>query len=309
MEIHKLDSYDLDFLQSLIDNEIEESIHIEFKRAEALSKKDSAKKEISKDVSAFANSDGGIIIYGIEEINHKASNFSFVNGNIFTKEWLEQIISSTIFRTIQELTIFPIRFNSQIEKSIYVVQIPSSLDAPHLSKEKRFYKRYNFESIMMEEYEIRQLYGRKLKSKLTLGNYRIARLNETDDNDSYKYMFEVAVINEGEILEIDYKVNVYFDNMVDKMNISWEDFGSKRDYHYSDLGNNIGKVSGIGKPIYPNEMITVLNFNFHIPIISEEIAYEQLKFRMKLFYPNGEETIELDFGELKKKKDSTEENE
>lgn len=85
MELHNRKSYDLNFLQSIIDNEIEESIHIDFKRSESLSKTDLAKKEISKDISAFANSDGGIIIYGIEEINHKASNFSFVDGNIFHK--------------------------------------------------------------------------------------------------------------------------------------------------------------------------------------------------------------------------------
>lgn len=295
MEIHKLDSYDLDFLQSLINNEIEESIHIEFKRAESLSKKDSVKKEISKDISAFANSDGGIIIYGIEEKNHKATNFSFVDGNVFTKEWLEQIISSTIYRTIQGLKIFPIRYNSDLQKTIYVVQIPSSLDAPHLSKEKRFYKRHNFESVMMEEYEIRELYGRKLKSKLILGSYRIAKYNEQENDEEYKYLFEVAVINDGEVLETDYKVNVYFDNIVDGMNIFWEDFGSKRDYYYTNMGNNNAKVSGVGKSIYPNEMLTVLNFNFTIKRFNFEEAKKQLKFRIVLFYPNGDQTIEIEF--------------
>ncbi|WP_378186868.1 helix-turn-helix domain-containing protein [Aquimarina sp. W85] len=301
MKIHKLDKYDLDFLQSLIDNEIEESIHIEFKRAEALSKIHSAKKEISKDVSAFANSDGGIIIYGIEEKNHKAYKFSYVDGTIFTKEWLEQVISSTINRTIEDLKIFPIRFESKIEKSIYVVQIPSSIDAPHMSIEKRFYKRHNFESVMMEEYEIRQLYGRKLKSKLILGDTRIGMLREQYDDKKYIYFFEVAVINNGEVLEQDYKVNIHFENMVNNMNILWEDFGSKRDYYYTNMGNGTGKVSGIGKPIYPNEMITIINFNFDLPRISLEKAYKELKFRITLLYPNGDETFELNFGNLKKR--------
>lgn len=299
--MHKLDTYNLDFLQSLIDNEIEESIHIEFKRAESLSKKDAAKKEISKDVSAFANSNGGIIVYGIEEKNHKASDFSFTDGTVFTKEWLEQVISSTINRTIEDLKIFPIRFESKIEKSIYVVQIPSSIDAPHLSKEKRFYKRHNFESVMMEEYEIRQLYGRKLKSKLILGNCRVGMLNKQDDDVKYKYFFEVAVINDGEILETNFKVNVYFDNIFDDINIFWEDFGSKRDYHHTNMGNGTDKISGIGKPIYPNEMIIILNFNFDLLRISLEKAYEELKFRITLYYSNGDDTIEFDFGELKKK--------
>ena len=54
-------------LDSLILNHIEENIHLDYKAADALSKSDNKKKEISKDVSAFANSDGGVIIYGIRE--------------------------------------------------------------------------------------------------------------------------------------------------------------------------------------------------------------------------------------------------
>lgn len=127
-ELHKLETYNIETIKSFINNEIEESIHIEFKSSGALSKKDNEKKEVSKDVSAFANSDGGIIIYGIEEKNHKANDFSFIDGNEYTKEWLEQIISSTISRNISDLKIYPIRNNSEITETIYVVQIPSSID-------------------------------------------------------------------------------------------------------------------------------------------------------------------------------------
>ena len=41
-----------------------------------MSKDDKKKAEIAKDVSAFANSDGGIILYGIEEQEHKAHALS-----------------------------------------------------------------------------------------------------------------------------------------------------------------------------------------------------------------------------------------
>src|SRR6218665_863407 len=94
------DRYEFDDLQSLIDNQIEESIHLDFKAGEALSKEPAKKKELSKDIASFANSDGGIIIYGLSEKNHVADSFSFIEGNIFTKEWLEQIINTTINRRI-----------------------------------------------------------------------------------------------------------------------------------------------------------------------------------------------------------------
>ena len=51
-------------------------IYISRRRGGALSKDDKKKAEIAKDVSAFANSDGGIILYGIEEQEHKAHALS-----------------------------------------------------------------------------------------------------------------------------------------------------------------------------------------------------------------------------------------
>ncbi|MBK9106802.1 MAG: ATP-binding protein [Saprospiraceae bacterium] len=144
----------------LITNQIEESIHLDFKRGDGLSNNKECKRELAKDVSSFANSDGGTIIYGIEEINHVASKIVTVDGNTITKEWLEQVINTNINRRISEIVIDPIRIQGNITKSIYVVNIPRSLDAPHMTTDKRYYKRFNFESVQMEEYEIRDLYNR-----------------------------------------------------------------------------------------------------------------------------------------------------
>ena len=74
---------------------------------------------------------------------------------------LEQVIQSRIQRKIDGLEIIPVRFENEVKKSIYVIKIPESSLAPHMTSDKRFYKRYNFESVQMEEYEIRNLYNRK----------------------------------------------------------------------------------------------------------------------------------------------------
>ena len=81
-------------------------------------KDDKKKNEIAKDVSAFANSDGGIIIYGISEIGHKADSYSFVDGDIFTKEWLEQIINSNIQKRINNIRIIPLRQDGNIKRTV-----------------------------------------------------------------------------------------------------------------------------------------------------------------------------------------------
>ena len=57
-------------LQRLIDEGVEENWQLDYKSSLALNKE--RKTEIAKDVSAFANSGGGIIVYGIceDEQNH-----------------------------------------------------------------------------------------------------------------------------------------------------------------------------------------------------------------------------------------------
>ena len=54
-------------VQQLIDDETEESLILEYKSAGSLGKQERKKTEITKDVSAMANSDGGILIYGVKE--------------------------------------------------------------------------------------------------------------------------------------------------------------------------------------------------------------------------------------------------
>lgn len=296
-ELHKLESYDFETIKSFIENEIEESIHIEFKSAGALSKKDGQKKEVSKDVSAFANSDGGIIIYGIEEKNHKAHNFSFIDGNEFTKEWLEQIISSTVNRNIPDLKIFPIRNNGIISNTIYVVQIPSSLDAPHMARDKKYYKRFNFESVAMEEYEVRQLYGRKVKSKLMLDKSVIKKTNSTDEDEEFEYTLEVDIYNDGEKMEENYKVNIYFIDFEKSIRIYQNNGESNKNLNFTHLEDNRVKVSITGiNPIYPNESLNAVRFNFAIKRNEFIEITENIKLVIRLYYPNGDDLMESELG-------------
>ncbi len=294
--------YEINDIQSLIENEIEESIHLDFKEANALDKSDGKKKDISKDVSAFANSDGGIIIYGVREVNHKASAITYIDGNIFTKEWLEQTINSSIQRRISDIKIYPIRNEGNIQQTIYLVKIPKSYDTPHICKDKRFYKRFNFESVMMEEYEIRQLYGQKIKSKLILWNWKIGPKDDDDtEKNNLTLFFEVSVLNDGDIAESNFKVNVYFKKFnVNLIQLSLE----KNNLHFDHtwLDDNRLKISSNNSvPIYPNEAVNAIRFNLSVARTKIKEALEELEFEIILFYNNGEDKMQGDFKEVVKK--------
>jgi predicted HTH transcriptional regulator len=101
-------------LLRLIEIGAEETLSVDWKEAGALSKSDGPKNEIAKDVSAFANSDGGYVVYGIREDDqppHKAAELSPIDPKQFSPEWLENIITSRIKPPIQNLRIQPVNLS------------------------------------------------------------------------------------------------------------------------------------------------------------------------------------------------------
>lgn len=202
--------FNLDDIDTIISNGYEESQYLEFKEKRAFEIKD-LRSEISKDISAFANSTGGIIIYGIEEKNSKGYRLSFIDGDKFTKEWLQQVISSNIQRRISGIQIFPIRYNNNLKETIYVVKIPESIDSPHQALDKKFYKRDNTECIPMHEYEIRNIYNRAIKTHLEIEKIEIKNPSISGSIERYSnvaYSFYVNVRNIGNILEKYFKVEI-----------------------------------------------------------------------------------------------------
>jgi len=137
-----------------------ESLFLEFKACESLINTNRNKTEISKDISSFANSAGGTIVYGlIENKNtHEAERIDEGYDPRVTSElWLEDVIQSNIQRRIDGLHINVVTLKATHPgKVLYVVTIPESKRAPHMAADSRFYRRFNFQSVPMQEYEVRE---------------------------------------------------------------------------------------------------------------------------------------------------------
>ena len=158
-------------LKQYIDDEIEENLNLDYKAAAALGKSDSKKKEITKDISAMANSDGGLIIYGIMEYQdpnrkHLPEKIDPIDRTQFSKEWLEQIIN-TISPRIDGVVIYPVSISDRANGVVYIVEIPQSSTA-HQARDNRYYKRFNFVSAPMQDYEVRDVMGRSQHPKIVL---------------------------------------------------------------------------------------------------------------------------------------------
>lgn len=173
-------------IQRYIDDEEEESLTLDYKASDALAKSDGKKTEITKDVSAMANSAGGIIIYGLKEDparRHIAEKIDPVDRTQFSKEWLEHVISN-IRPRLSGVIIHPVSLSSSANDVAYVVEIPQSNTA-HQANDKRYYKRFNFESVAIEDFEIRDIMNRATIPNVEV-EFRYMKLGGSTENRLYR---------------------------------------------------------------------------------------------------------------------------
>jgi hypothetical protein len=145
-------------IDKLISDGVQESIHLNYKGSAAID--DCKFDEIARDVSSFANSDGGILIYGVQEEKHLPT---CIDGGVdhvkYNRERLENIILSRISPRINDLLITQISLTET--RSIYAIAVGKSFRGPHQAPDKRYYKRFNFKREPLEDYEINDIRTRR----------------------------------------------------------------------------------------------------------------------------------------------------
>lgn len=285
MNFREKDSYLLNDIEDLIANEVEENIHLDYKAAGALDKDDRKRSEITKDVSAFANSDGGIIVYGVSEEDHKPKEISPIDGRIYTKEWLENVIQ-LIQPRIENVMIYPIRVDD-IGQSIYVVKIPRSGDAPHMARDKRYYKRFNFKSEPMEDYEVKDLYNR---ISIPILEIQGCLLNPKEHEDEVVYNLVASIENKGKRVCESYKLNFYINNASCWETVSYKPLEVKNSF--TVLDNNRLKLSAPSQePIYPGERLDMGHFQITVKKENSSVFWQGIVLDMILFYAGGNDDL------------------
>jgi hypothetical protein len=200
-------------VQQHINDQIQESLTLEYKAAAGLGKSDGKKKEITKDVSAMANSAGGILFYGVAEHKEKdkkplPEKIDPVDQTVCSREWLEQVISN-IQPRIEGLVITPVPISTDPNHVVYVLEIPQSTTA-HQAKDWRYYKRYNFHSEPMEDYEIRDVMNRQTRPDVQVE----FRANRVDGNRQWRrFSLDTLVTNRGQSVVNNFKLELLFPNL------------------------------------------------------------------------------------------------
>jgi predicted HTH transcriptional regulator len=153
-------------LEALHTGNIKESLHLEYKSSEAIDKKNDSKKiEMARDVSAFANADGGQIVYGMTETDHEPAGLDAgIDPIVYPEIWFEQVLQQHVTPKISGLRIHHV----PLEKGsvAVVVEIPASKADPHQVSDGRYYRRHNFNRLIMEHYEVREKFRRTTTPEL-----------------------------------------------------------------------------------------------------------------------------------------------
>ena len=270
-------------LQNFITSGIEESLTLEYKAAEALDRNETKKKEITKDVSAMANSAGGILIYGISEFSqenkrHLPEKITPVDRRDFPREWVEQIIQA-IRPRIDGIVIHSVNLGSGETHVAFVIEIPQSNTA-HQASDHRYYKRFNFQAVPMEDYEIRDVMFREQTPNIAL-NFLIETRRDARNlvvqaqNNGSAFAQYVACFLDVPVLILE--------NIENKMNV--KDGGKMYRHRLTNLNQEYADEQF--RSNFP--LLRNMAMNWKIPLNNEfeNLGAENLSIRWKIYADNA----------------------
>lgn len=162
-----------------------EDQHLEYKR-ELPGAKDADKREFLADVSALANTDGGVLIYGIEEIDGQPHSLCGVRRPILEEDCLrlQDLVRSGIEPRIAGIAVR--RFSLDSGDGVLLVAVPRSWNAPHrvvATGVNRFYTRHGAQKFEMNIDQLRTAFGLVGSERDRLRSFRSERLRLIRENE------------------------------------------------------------------------------------------------------------------------------
>ncbi len=188
-------------VRQMVAEQRQEDLHLDFKTAGAdLDRED--RKNLAKAISGFANSDGGLIVWGVDCRPDEEG--------IDCARLLAPI--APIDRFLARLTDLAAQASSPIVEGVLhrvlpngdgsgfaVTFVPVSDSGPHQAKlgEDRYYKRNGASFRKMEHFDLEDMFGRRKKPVLTLTTQVIYGTDPAPDGVLWQYSLVLSIANRG----------------------------------------------------------------------------------------------------------------
>ncbi|MFC1708376.1 helix-turn-helix domain-containing protein [Planctomycetota bacterium] len=165
--------------------------------------------ELSKQVSAFANGGGGRIFIGLDDEGCPDGGVlqGLKNG---TREWLEDVIPGCVSPALSKFNVYEVRGSGSVEsrigpnRAVFVVDIPTSANAPHQAKDYRYYLRIAGKSRPMGHLHVLDVLGRQQHPEVSISGiapYGEPELSENDPRGPRVLVrFRAHIANRGTVL-------------------------------------------------------------------------------------------------------------
>ena len=180
--IENLTAADID---SLINNNVSESTMLDFKR-DSYGGKDTDKKELIKDVSAMANTRGGMLFIGIDEEEGTASAICPISCNADAEiQRLNSILQSSIEPLIPSVEIRAINMGE--DESVIVIKVPASWSAPHRTNfkgSKRFHRRNSAGVYEPDVTELKKMFNASIEQDNKFRALRLKHINAVGNGET-----------------------------------------------------------------------------------------------------------------------------
>ena len=180
------DELDLNDIERIIENQIPESKTLDYKSVLKIDTGDD-RKEFLADVSAFINTEGGVLIFGIKELkDEQGQNLGIpekktpieINNVDKLIQQIEDLVQNNLEPKVSSLIINPIEV--ELGNFILIIGVNKTLGLPHMITYKatnKFYKRRNSGKYLVDVYELQTSFSQSLDSREKAERFRIMRTN------------------------------------------------------------------------------------------------------------------------------------
>ncbi len=176
------DSISIDDINRFVEDGREEDLHLDFKLlVDPNLKSRDDRKNFAAAVSGFANSDGGLIVWGVDCRKNSdgvdcACNAPGIDGLKKFYSHLMEFSGSAANPSVTGVEHRALYIPGKDDHGFVVTHVPVSDAGPHMAKlgEDRYYKRSGASFLKMEHFEIADMFGRRPHPKLAI-SYKIAK--------------------------------------------------------------------------------------------------------------------------------------
>jgi len=253
-----------ELIKEFCENQQEESVQLEFKESSGkggrFSNED--KKNLGKELSAFANSNGGIIIWGIKteksdaNLDRAASVEPVENISKFYSE-AKRLCAEYLAPKHDDIRVIMASSNTKVDAGFLCIDVTRSDRRPHMSlakDDKRYYKRIQDSAYVMEHFDVEDQMSRKQTASVDF----VRRFS--------------LLMKSGSLITVGIQVHLWNHSNVTAEH-AYFDFkptnfismrGPRNNFIRSSKGNWNGVFSGLNSVINPGDLVHVADLEFDL---------------------------------------------